>query len=367
MKTEDSSSLVKSTHDRNPGGLIPPPEPHHIAVVIPSYRVTQHILQVIAEIGEEVTSIYVVDDCCPDSSGKFVIGNCRDSRVKVLFNEQNLGVGGATLTGMRQAILDGANVIVKIDGDGQMDPALIPSFVGVIVNGEADYAKGNRFFEIEGLRQMPPIRLLGNAFLSFASKLSSGYWNCLDPTNGYFAVHAEVASFLPIEKIAPRFFFESDLLFRLNIIGARVVDIPMHSRYGNEVSNLKPIQEIWSFSISHARNFFKRVMYNYFIRDFSIASVELIGGLALLVFGLVFGAFNWGVDSPASAGTVMLAAMPVILGVQFIVAFLNYDIRTVPTTALHSRIRKSLRPLKVPVVERDEQLDNVVEGRQRVQ
>ena len=155
-----------------------------IAVVIPCYRVTKHVLEVIAKIGAEVSAIFAVDDCCPDASGDFITENCNDARVVVLRNPENMGVGGATLTGYRAAIEAGADVIVKIDGDGQMDPSLIPAFIAPIIEGEADYTKGNRFFDLEEIRAMPKTRLLGNAVLSFATKLSSGYWNLFDPTNG---------------------------------------------------------------------------------------------------------------------------------------------------------------------------------------
>ncbi len=318
-----------------------------IAVVIPSYKVRAHILSVIAQIGLEVTAIYVVDDACPDRSGDYVEANCADPRVRIIRHEANMGVGGATLTGMVQASSDGASVIVKLDGDGQMDPALIPSFVGIILAGEADYTKGNRFFEPEGVAQMPPVRLIGNAALSFLAKFSTGYWHSFDPTNGYFAIHAAIVRLLPAEKIAKRFFFESDLLFRLNVIGARVVDIPMHSLYADEVSNLRPFREIPRFALAHLRNFGKRILYNYFIRNFSLASVEFVLGLVLCLFGVIFGLANWSSRGPATAGTVMVAALPIIIGTQLLLAFLNYDIQSVPRSTLHTRLKASGRPMRV--------------------
>jgi glycosyltransferase involved in cell wall biosynthesis len=145
-----------------------------VAVVIPCFRVRKHIASVIGEIGPEVHSIYVVDDCCPEKTGEFVSQTIDDPRVKVIFNELNLGVGGATLAGMVRAAEDEADVIVKIDGDGQMDPHLIPAFAAVILSSEADFAKGNRFFEPEGVMTMPRTRLIGNAGLSFMAKLSTG-------------------------------------------------------------------------------------------------------------------------------------------------------------------------------------------------
>lgn len=317
-----------------------------IAAVIPCYKVRDHILSVLDRIGPEVGTIYVVDDACPEGSGAAVRDLCRDPRVRVLFNQINLGVGGATLAGMRAAAADGAEVIVKIDGDGQMDPALVPAFVRVIASGDADYAKGNRFFEPESLAGMPAGRLIGNAALSFLSKISSGYWHSFDPTNGYIAIHASLVDLLPHDKIAPRYFFESDMLFRLNILTARVVDVPMQAHYGPETSGLRPLAEIPRFARGHLRNFGKRIVYNYFIRNFSIASLELLLGLCLVLFGTFFGLTNWSAEETASAGTVMLAALPVIVGFQLLIAFLNYDIASVPSLALHPRLRASGRVMR---------------------
>lgn len=316
-------------------------QPDLIAVVIPSYKVTRHILGVIAGIGPEVGRIYVVDDKCPDHSGDFVSANCTDPRVTVLRHEQNQGVGGAVMTGYRAAIADGAAVIVKVDGDGQMDSSLIPAFVAPILSGEADYTKGNRFFNLERIGSMPPMRLFGNAVLSFLTKLSSGYWDLFDPTNGFTAIHADAARYLPFDKISKRYFFETDMLFRLNTLGAVVTDVPMDAVYADEVSNLKISRVVTEFAAKHVRNFFKRLFYNYYLRNMSLASIELPLGVLLLLFGLVFGVSHWiqaaHEKTSTPAGTVMLAGLPVIMGVQLILAFLAYDIASVPRRPLHKK------------------------------
>lgn len=177
-----------------------------IAVVIPSYKVVGHILNVINTIGPEVCRVYIVDDCCPDGTGAFVQANAKDDRVVVIYHKENQGVGGAVTTGYKAAIEDGMDIIVKVDGDGQMDPSLIPDFVAPIIDGEADYTKGNRFFDLEGIHAMPKVRLFGNAALSFMTKISSGYWDLFDPTNGYTAIHRDVARHLPLNKISRRYF-----------------------------------------------------------------------------------------------------------------------------------------------------------------
>lgn len=315
-----------------------------LAVVIPAYKVRQHVLGVVAGIGPEVDRIYVIDDACPEQSGSWVQSRCADARVTVVCHESNQGVGGAVLTGYAHALADGMDIVIKVDGDGQMDPALIPDIVFPITAGQADYTKGNRFYELESLRVMPRTRLIGNAVLSFVSKLSSGYWNLFDPTNGYTAVHRGVLERIPLEKISRRYFFESDMLFHLNIVRAVVVDVPMHARYGAEQSNLRILRVLPDFLRKHTSNFFKRIFYNYYLRDMSVASFELPLGLSLLIFGFVFGTMHW-LDSAARgdvtpAGTVVLAALPVILGTQLLLAFLAYDIANVPRRTLHRMFGK---------------------------
>jgi len=189
---------------------------------------------------------------------------------------------------------------------------------------------------------MPVVRLLGNACLSFASKFSSGYWAMLDPTNGFTAVHGKVLALLPLPKLSPRWFFESDMLFRLNTIGAVVSDVPMRAVYGTSASNLKILPVIPEFAWKHLRNYLKRIFYNYFLRGFSIASIELVTGIALMAFGISYGVSAWerSVHEQvfASAGTVMLAALSVMLGFQLLLSFLNYDMRSAPTHPLQERL-----------------------------
>ena len=320
-----------------------------ISVVIPSFRVRAHILGVLSRVGPEVATIYVVDDCCPEQSGQWVASQCTDPRVRVLYHAENQGVGGAVMTGYRAAIEDGQDIVVKIDGDGQMNPALLPQFVAPLLSGDADYAKGNRFFHLDEIHQMPAIRLFGNAVLSFMSKVSTGYWSLFDPTNGYTAIQTRVASHLPMDRISRRYFFETDMLFRLNTLRAVVVDVPMDAVYGDEESNLKITKVLPEFLSKHIRNTFKRIFYNYYLRDLSLASLELPLGLCLSIFGLIFGAYRWWhvmeTGVAATAGTVMLSALPLILGVQFLLAFLGADIANQPQKPVFRSFTIRKKPL----------------------
>jgi len=220
-----------------------------------------------------------------------------------------------------------------------MDPRFIPCLVAPILSGEADYTKGNRFYNLEEIREMPFVRLFGNAVLSLMTKLSSGYWDLFDPTNGYTAIHADVARYLPFKKISRRFFFETDMLFRLNTLRAVVVDVPMDAKYGDEESNIRISKIVGEFFVKHFCNFLKRIFYGYYLRDMSLASIELPLGVLLLISGCGYGIYHW-IDSfqksvVTPSGTVMLAALPILLGFQFILAFLGYDISNVPRRPLH--------------------------------
>jgi len=310
-----------------------------IAVVVPSYKVTSHVVQTLSEIGKEVSYIFVVDDACPDGSGKLVQEKVSDSRVKVIFHEENLGVGGAMITGYKAALETDANIIVKLDGDGQMDPALISELIAPIVNGRADYTKGDRLDSLTGLSQMPSIRLFGNAGLSLLTKISTGYWNITDPTNGYTAIHRDVLKVLPLGMLSKRFFFESDMLFRLSLYRAVVWDVPMQARYGTEKSNLSIIKTLWEFPWKHFKNFHKRLFYNYYLRDVSAASIELPLGIVLWWFGFIFGIASYSQSMEtgvaATTGTVMISVVPLILGFQLLLAFVSHDVSSVPTRPRH--------------------------------
>lgn len=321
------------------------PSKPKIAVIIPCYRVKKHILDVLKKVGSECSQIYVIDDGCPESSGDFVEANNLDPRIQVLRNSINLGVGGAVLRGYEKALKDGMDILVKIDGDNQMEPALIPKFVGPILSGEADYTKGNRFFYLDKINKMPKVRIFGNAILSFLTKLSSGYWGVFDPTNGFTALQGSVAQNLPLQRISKDYFFETDMLFHLNLLRAVVVDIPMDPKYEDEQSNLRISGLVTRFIGKHISNLMKRIFYNYYLRDMSLASVELPAGVVLLSFGLLFGITNWinhhvkGIVTPT--GTIMISVTCLLMGAQFILAFLAHDIGSIPTQVVHKRLNSN--------------------------
>jgi len=308
------------------------------AVIIPCYKVRNQILPVIKEIGNEVDIIIVVDDKCPENSGEFVQQNCTDNRVTVIFNKENLGVGGAVKSGFKYAKAKGADIFVKLDGDGQMPPHLIKKIIKPILKREADYVKGNRFYNLEFLQKMPAMRIFGNSVLSLINKFVNGYWDIMDPTNGFIAIHKNALSLLPLDKIENRYFFESDMLFRLSTIRAVVTDVPMRAYYSNEKSNLSVSHTAFSFPFKYINRFFKRIFYNYFLRDFNVATLELIGGSIALIFGVGMGAFFWirsiSTGIIATNGQVTIASLPIIIGFILLLLALHIDIVSVPKKPL---------------------------------
>lgn len=332
----DAPSSTPATADRRP--VL---KTAGVWVIIPCYRVTEHILGVLAGLPGWVEGIICVDDACPDGSGALIERSVRDARVRVLKLDQNQGVGGATMAGYALALEAGARILVKLDGDGQMDPDYLPQLIAPILLGEADYAKGNRFTTARHLHTMPGVRTFGNAGLSMIAKVSTGYWGVFDPTNGFTAMEGSVARLILGRPIDRRYFFETDLLYHLGTVRAVVRDVAIPARYADENSHLKISRIVAPFAIKHLRNATRRIIGQYFVRDLNIASIEALIGFPLVAFGVLYG-LSWlqGPRSgPAPAGVVMLAALPVIIGVQFLLQAVNYDVQNAPSKPIHPGLR----------------------------
>lgn len=305
-----------------------------IACVMPCYKETNHILDVLDRIPSIVDFIFVIDDGCPDKTGELVVKKNKDPRIKVVFLENNLGVGGATIAGYKEAIKNNSHIIVKIDGDGQMDPLCLDRIIDPIVSKKCDYAKGNRFFFVNDIKSMPKGRIFGNICLTFLSKFSSGFWEISDPTNGYTAIHIEALKSLDLEKISKGYFFESDVLCKLYLIRAKVHDVPIAANYGNEESGINILKIIPLFLRLHTYNFIKRIIVVYFLRDFNFYSLNLLFGSILFIFGIIFGFFHFIVSLTmgvaATAGTVMISALPIFTGFISLMQFMSFDIKNSP-------------------------------------
>jgi dolichol-phosphate mannosyltransferase len=304
-----------------------------IFVVIPAYNVADHIAQVVKGIPESVDRIIVVDDRSTDETLE-VLGGIPDSRLIVRSHTANKGVGGAMVTGFRVALEEGASVVVKMDGDGQMDPGQLAALLDPIVKDGYAYAKGNRFLSEDQLRSMPKVRLIGTFILTFLTKLVSGYWHIFDPVNGFVAIDAAMLRRLPLNRIARRYFFETDMLIQLNIFRARVKDVDIPARYGDERSSMGLMQVMATFPLYLVQRFWYRLYYRHILREFSTVAVFWVAGLALSSWGVAFGAIVWVhstfVGPAATTGTVMLSALPLILGFQLILQAISIEIQDSP-------------------------------------
>lgn len=308
---------------------------YRIAAVIPAYRVERDIETVLCGLPPYIRHAIVVDDASPDRTCELVAAlSQQDPRIVLLRHEHNQGVGGAMVTGFRKALELGAQVVVKIDGDGQMDMSRLPDLLAPLILGRADYTKGNRFRDFVALRRMPLIRRVGNMGLAFLTKAATGYWNLFDPTNGFLAIRAEVLAQLPLDHIAPTYFFETSMLANLYLLGAVVQDVSMPARYEGEISSLLIHRVLFEFPPRLFATLLRRIVLRNFIYDFSMVSVYLLTGLPLLLFGLIFGLVKWihyaSLDVPAPTGTVILPTLCVLLGIQLLLSAIESDLRSVP-------------------------------------
>jgi len=319
----------------------PPHTP--IAVVIPCYRVSRHILDVIAGIPPWVTGIYAVDDHCPENTGDLLASRCSDPRLRILRHAANQGVGGATCTGYAAALEDGFEIIVKMDGDGQMDPAFLPRLVHPVRSRLADFTKGNRLYDLRALRQMPVARRVGNLGLTLLTKAASGFWHISDPTNGYTAIHKSALRLVNTDRLSRRYFFESSTLIQLNIIRAVAVDVPIPARYGSEQSSLNIWRALFGFPPRLLRGLAQRIIWRYFIYDISAVTILLVAGGALTVLGAAFGAYHWIIGALSgqfqSSGTIGIALLLIILGFQMLLQAIVLDVVDKPLGPLSNLLR----------------------------
>lgn len=303
-----------------------------IAVIIPAYNESKFIKNVLSSIPEYIDDIIVVDDCSNDTTSD-VAQEIHDTRIVVIRNEHNCGVGGSTLNGFKKADERGNDIFVKVDGDGQMPLAYVSRLLDAIIVEQYAYAKGNRFIG-HSLTTMPFIRLMGNIVLTFLNKLASGYWHIFDPQSGFVAIDAEYFRLLNHRRIHHRYFFENDMLVQLNIHNARVKDIPIPALYGEEKSDVRLVSVLCTFPILFMKRCIYRIYQKYILRDFSPIALFLFTGCMLMFFGCIFGTYHW-IKSDlthfyASTGTVMIAVLPIIVGFQLILQALVLDIANTP-------------------------------------
>ena len=306
-----------------------------LAVVVPCFNVEKQIAGVIRGLPSWVESIVAVDDGSTDGTATVLRQlAAEDPRLSVILRDRNGGVGAAMVTGYRAALQGGADFIVKMDGDGQMDSAELPRLLQPLIEGRADYAKGNRFRHVQDLERMPLVRLIGNIVLTFMTKLVSGYWQILDVQNGFTAISRQALEALPLDRLDHGYSFENSVLAFLNLEDRPVADVAMPAVYGNEPSSLRVSRVVFSFPPRLARLFFRRLMYKYVVYDTSPVALYTVLGTLLSGFGTVFGAYHWWrsiqTEIPATAGTVVAALLPFLMGFLLLLQAMSLDIAQSP-------------------------------------
>lgn len=300
-----------------------------VAVILPCYKTKSYVIEVVKECLKYVDLVICIDDFCPLNTGQFLKDNFKTNKVKVINHKNNKGVGAAFKTGVKFASENGIEVVIKIDSDGQMDPKYIPLLSSIVIRGESCICKGNRLSRVEDLVLMPKVRLIGNILLSYISKMTTGYWEIFDPTNGFFAYRINTLRLSELEKTNNRYFFETDLLFRCSLENTYIEQIPMPAKYGNEISSLKPLKSIPFFVKKHLEVFIKRTIYQYLIMDFNSGSVQLISGILAFSGFLIVGLFSlvksYLSKEFSSPGTVGVFIILGIISLQFLLAFINFD------------------------------------------
>ena len=304
-----------------------------VVVAIPAYRAEATIAAVVQTLPAFVDSIIVVDDASPDRTFD-IVSSLSDPRLIVLRHERNQGVGGAMRSAYEKALTIASDVVVKMDADGQMDPERLSELLDALINGSYDYAKGNRFLHRGALAAMPRHRLIGSLALTFFTKMASGYWHIFDPQNGFVACRTAMLQRLELGRIASDYFFENDMLVHLNVHGARVVDVPLPARYANEVSSMRISRILVSFPGRLFLRYWWRIYERYTLRDFSPVVPFLFSGILLCAWAIGFGSWSWWqswqTGVVASTGTVMLTALPLILGFELLLHAMLLDIYSTP-------------------------------------
>lgn len=280
-----------------------------VGVVIPAYNEAGFVGEVVETVPEFVDRIYVIDDASTDGTWTEIReaaaavnsetdvaavastdgGVAAGRRVVTMQHEHNRGVGAGIATGYREAAADGMDVVAVMNADGQMDPEILDRIIAPVVEGRADYAKGNRLARSEYRASMSRWRLFGNTLLTFLTKIASGYWGMMDPQNGYTAISRQAIERLDLDGAYDAYGFCNDILVRLNVHRCRIADVEMPARYGEEESHIRYSQFVPKLSALLARRFLWRLRVRYLVTDFHplvfLYGMGCVGTLAGLLYG----------------------------------------------------------------------------------
>ncbi|PIE31260.1 glycosyl transferase family 2 [candidate division KSB3 bacterium] len=307
-----------------------------IALVIPAYNEEKLIQPTLQAVPELIDRVYVVDDRSPDNQNAVILKCAEtDPRITLLRHEQNQGPGGSIITGYRQASLDNHDLVVVVGGDNQMPLQEVHKFLDPIIDGKADYTKGNRFLLSQlddTLAKMPKIRLVGNWMITMLTKIASGYYKVMDFVDGYTAISKEAIDLIDWDKAWKKYGYPMDFLIRMNAYSLRIMDIPRTAIYlpGERQSQIKGFRYFLSVSPMLLRGFFWRLKFKYLYRDFHpLLLFYLLGMLCLGAGGgfglyLVIDKFFWG-GFNVTAPRAIFSALFILTGLQFSLFAMFFD------------------------------------------
>ena len=304
---------------------------HSIGVVVLAYNEENHIKDTIETLPDFVDKIYVVDDGSTDKTAEIVKTLTeQNQRIHLIQHEVNKGPGAALVTGYKAALKEEIDVIVKMDGDNQMDPEQLPNLLGPIIEGKADYTKGNRLLSPEYRSGMTKWRFFGNSILTFLTKIGSGYWQMMDPQNGYTVTSRSALERINLDSVYPYYGYLNDILVKLNVYGYRVTDIIMPAKYGRERSSIKYSKYIVKVSLMLLRDFFWRLKMKYVVLSFHPLVLFYMLGIVLTPIGFFGGLFSIYYKFVIGGDLFVRGALSLllfILGVQFLLFAMLFDMQ----------------------------------------
>jgi glycosyltransferase involved in cell wall biosynthesis len=308
-------------------------EGKRVAVVVPAHDEEVLLPQTLAGIPDFVDRVYVVDDASRDATAdRAREAATRDPRVEVVAHERNRGVGAAIVSGYKRALAERIDVTCVMAADNQMDPSELAALAGPVAHGEVDYAKANRLFTGQAWELIPRHRYLGNAVLSLLTKIASGYWHVADSQSGYTALGLATLERLDLDRIYPRYGFPNDMLVHLNVVNARVRDVPSRPVYGvGERSGIKLRSVVPRISWLLVKGFFWRLREKYVIRDFHPLVFFYLFGLLMAAAGLGLGialVVLRSLGHGITAATGVLVALLLIFGSQFTLFAMWFDMES---------------------------------------
>jgi glycosyltransferase involved in cell wall biosynthesis len=306
-------------------------EGKRVAVVVPAFDEERLIGTTLAGIPDFVDRVFVVDDASTDGTADKARA-AGDARVEVITHERNEGVGAAILTGYRRALEEDIDVTAVMAGDNQMEAADLEAIVRPVALGEVDYAKANRLFTGRAWELIPRTRYLGNAVLSLLTKIASGYWHVADSQSGYTAIDRKTLELLDLDRIYRRYGFPNDILVHLNVINARVRDVPSRPVYGvGESSGIRLRRVVPAISWLLTKAFFWRMREKYVIRDFHPLVFFYVFGILFSLLGLALGVtvtILRILGNDLTVATVVLVALLLMMGLLFTLFAMLFDMES---------------------------------------